>query len=94
MKTSREKERLKNLNTAILCIGFSFILFFITIMICYFMINENTIEKPEKLEYDYHCYLPLEEGNYTINEGILHTPSGRNIKCEELTQKLKELETK
>jgi hypothetical protein len=39
----------------------------------------------DNLHYDYNCYLPLEYGNYTIdNEGIMHTPSGRNIQCSEV----------
>ena len=40
--------------------------------------QESTYEST----YDYKCFIPLEDGNYTIKDGILRTPSGRLIKCE------------
>jgi len=87
MKTTREIEQEKNINM----FWFTFILSIIVclvIIVFYveFRIQLINVEKPKKdLTYDYKCFVPLEDGNYTIEDGILRTPSGRLIKCEKIS---------
>ena len=86
-KTTREIEEEKNTLvfwvTFILAVIISLVIMFFYVE---FRIQEINVEKPKQdLTYDYKCFIPLEDGNYTIEDGILRTPSGRLIKCEELS---------
>jgi hypothetical protein len=47
--------------------------------------ERKVIEEPkEELTYHYKYYIPSEQGNYTLSNDVIRTPSGRLIKCEEL----------
>jgi hypothetical protein len=90
MKYKEMKSALKGVYESIWMLFF--LLIFISAIISvifYVYIDEHferkVIEEPkEELTYHYKYYIPSEQGNYTLSNDVIRTPSGRLIKCEEL----------